>query len=800
MRFVGCDLLLIAILLSSGLTAVGQSNSGSVSASAPTVPLTAEDRTRIAAIREQAAPALTVSDLIGLTTVDSTAFSLNGEYIAVVISRGDLTHNTLDAKILVYRTAELQSNPRPVSSCELSAVSDAPIITGLKWLTSNEEVAFLGQQGEQLQQVYVLDIRTNKLRQVSHSPTKVRLFIVTDGGDFLYAANPPASKPEPAEYAAMRARGFAVDPEIYLANFVRGEWQRVALWDRPEDRPLLRMAHKGQEKTILQLPHNVTNFSVDDANDVANYAIRLSPAGGKVLTTSYIALDRPWWETSWGAFRNVPPLDSWYRQKDGHLHAWMVTDLRTGISKRLLDAPTTYSPTIWPADGKSVIIVNAILPLNSPDPAENAARAKQRMTAEIDLNTGKVLSVITREPLPNWGSIDRWDRETATLTVNPRDKQKGKLTFRKTASGWIEVPASEVPAVEVKRLRLEVVSTMNEPWKLVVVDARTQEKHLVFDPNPGLLEKRRVARVTELRWQSKTGIERSGLLYWPVDYVEGQRYPLFIQTHGGTGGFSPSGWSTTGCAAQPLAGAGMFVLQMGTGGKNMSEADKAGAREGAVQQEGIEAAIDYLDGLGLIDRSKVGLQGFSLTDYHVLYTLTHSKYAFAAATINDGQDGSYFQFMLVNDKFVGARYGEYNGGPPYGAGLKTWLERAPGFNLDRITAPLLATSMGGEVNGFGGGPFRVAFQWEPVMGLLMQGRPAELVYFHNGAHELVKPWERYTSQQNCTVDWYRFWLQGYERKEPVAEAGETKEDLQKQYARWHKLRDMRDAKRRESES
>ena len=33
-------------------------------------------------------------------------------------------------------------------------------------------------------------------------------------------------------------------------------------------------------------------------------------------------------------------------------------------------------------------------------------------------------------------------------------------------------------------------------------------------------------------------------------------------------------------------------------------------------------------------------------------------------------------------------YGGVNGGPPFGKALDLWRERAPGFNLDHITAPL----------------------------------------------------------------------------------------------------------------
>src|SRR5216110_730165 len=98
----------------------------------------------------------------------------------------------------------------------------------------------------------------------------------------------------------------------------------------------------------------------------------------------------------------------------------------------------------------------------------------------------------------------------------------------------------------------------------------------------------------------------------------------------------------------------------------------------------------------------------------------------------------------------------------------------PGFRLDHVTTPLRLTAIG---------PHSVLEEWEPYAGLRAQGKPAELAYIPEGEHILVKPWERMTSQQGA-VDWYRFWLQDYEDPDPAKA---------EQYARWHKLRAMRDS-------
>src|ERR1051325_8397211 len=193
--------------------------------------------------------------------------------------------------------------------------------------------------------------------------------------------------------------------------------------------------------------------------------------------------------------------------------------------------------------------------------------------------------------------------------------------------------------------------------------------------------------------------------------------------------------------------------------------------EGPFDQDMLEGAIDALDQRGLIDRTKVGLQGFSRTCYTGLYFLTHSSYSIAAADLSDGVDYSYVQYIVYGG---GTSAERINGGSPWGSSHVQWLERAPGFRLDRVTTPLRLTAIG---------PHSVLQEWEPYAGLLAQGKPAELVYIPDGSHILVKPWERMTSQQGV-VDWWRFWLQGYEDPDPAKA---------EQYGRWRKLAAQRDS-------
>jgi hypothetical protein len=118
------------------------------------------------------------------------------------------------------------------------------------------------------------------------------------------------------------------------------------------------------------------------------------------------------------------------------------------------------------------------------------------------------------------------------------------------------------------------------------------------------------------------------------------------------------------------------------------------------------------------------------------------------------------------------------------------MELSPGFNLDHIHTPLQLVALGEA--GYSTPGAAVLAEWQTFFGLSFQGKPVELVFLPSADHNVVKPWDRIASQQGA-VDWFRFWLQGYERADPIADAEETATSLVAQYARWHKLKDLQQA-------
>ena len=221
-----------------------------------------------------------------------------------------------------------------------------------------------------------------------------------------------------------------------------------------------------------------------------------------------------------------------------------------------------------------------------------------------------------------------------------------------------------------------------------------------------------------------------------------------IQTHG----FDPKrfwidGPWPTAFAAQALAAHGIVVLQVREGYEDLNTPKEAERVMGAY-----EGAIDELDRMGLIDRTHVGIIGFSRTSFYVKYTLTHSSYPFAAAVVADGIDAGYFQYITYANAIpsLAAHFESINDGLPYGIGMPRWFKHSPGFLLDKVRTPVLIEAIGraGLLN-----------EWEWFSGLSRLGKQVHLIYIPDGDHVLEKPWERLTSQEQ-SVDWLCFWLKG----------------------------------------
>ena len=690
-------------------------------------------------------------------------FSPDRKHFVVVLKRGNLEANTNEYSLVLFQTAEVFQSPEPSVLVSLASSSNRPAINNVFWLDDNDTILFLGEHPGEQTALYSLKCSSKELRKLTNHATNLTSFVTTASGkEIVYAAKNPVST-FLTENASRN--GIAVSSE-WVTDLIRGSYG-----GKEYDDDTLFIKQLGKEAEAKIAIHGRIG-GIDPA-------MSLSPDGAHLLLQTEATHVSNGWSEYEDRFLQMFTRHTGRRGASINIYQYELVDTLTGASEVLIDTPIPPdlgSEMAWSPDSKSVAVSDVYLPLNIDDPAERELRKAHTFLVEFKIPSRQFVK-IGQEDL----RLLNWDPKTGYVAcdVGRTDSFNGKVTpkayFRKSGETWSRSSAREQTGVpSLPDITLE--EGMNTPPHIVANDPPTGRKSILMDLNPQF-QNLALARVEEIRWRDAGGNEVKGGLYWPPDYVAGNRYPLVLQTHGWTPvKFWIDGpWATT-FAAQPLAGQGFFVLQVPelADPKDWHLAETP--EEAPWAMAAYEGAIDDLDRRGLIDRDRVGITGFSRTFWYVTYTLTHSKRHFAAADIADGVDYGYFQYLAFSnaDRGSASEYEQVYGGPPFGKGLSQWLKQSPAFLMDKIETPLRIQALY---------PTSLLSDWHWYTGLLQLGKPVEMIYIPEGTHILEKPWERMTSQQG-NVDWFCFWLKGEEDPDP------TKAE---QYQRWRELRKLQDA-------
>ncbi len=318
------------------------------------------------------------------------------------------------------------------------------------------------------------------------------------------------------------------------------------------------------------------------------------------------------------------------------------------------------------------------------------------------------------------------DEATVTLKQGPKDQVVQR--YRLDENGWHLIASSAVSEAS-RDIQISIRQSLNEPPTLWVSNRRTGKARQLWDPNPQLGHMR-FGEASLYQWKDKAGREWSGVLVKPVGYEAGKRYPLVVQMYSYVENqFLTDGLYPTAFAARHLASVGFVVLQIKKRPDTLSEADPQ------VHLEGYRSAIESLDAAGMVDRSRVGVVGFSWTCWYAVNALIKDPSLFAAATIADGLDNSYMQYLVFG---VGAhpilrQMDRIRETSPFGDGLKKWMEEAPGFHLDQVQSPVRIEAIN---------PGSVLQEWEMYASLRIQKKPVDLIYFPHGTH-IHHRWRRW---------------------------------------------------------
>ncbi len=696
---------------------------------------------------------------IGSSKGHVAKFSPDGKRFIVISQKGNLQNNTNEYALLLYQTPEVFRKPKPEVILTMTSSSNGPAVLNLKWLPDNETVAFLGENQGEVPQINTFNIRTKHLDRLTNHPTPITQYDVSSNGEVV-VFDAPSPTEKIIGTAEARRNGIAVSIED-LPQILAGD-----CFHPP--------AYNSYQQLFVKLKENSESHApVDDFID-SLIPISLSPSGRYAVLQGFV--------------RNVPKIWERYRDPEirkraiekppkgsyANLLRYLLLDTKTAEVTPLLDTPrNSRVRATWAPDGNSVLLSGARLPIDIEDATEREEREKYVYVVEVFVPSREVLKIrhdTDNETLfqPRWEGTNRIFLERAF----GRPDNPVPAAYERNGSLWKEAPVRLEDSKTVAPLNVVLEEDMNSPPKVYASDPEGKGKTLLLDLNPQFTDLD-FGKIEKAIWNGTDGHEFSGGLFWPPDYISGNRYPLVIQTHG----FNPSVFSMDGipyppAAARALASRGFFVLQVNGPNKDYADYQGNDPQEAPVQMAAYEGAIEWLDSRGLIDRDRVGLVGFSRTVYYVAYTLTHSKYYFAAGIMADGISGGYFPYLAF--PFVEPDYEFLNGGSPYGRTAASWWENSPGFNLDKVHTPVRLETHGSFAS------VQILSEWEWFAGLSRLNKAVDLIYLPDGSHILVKPWERMVSQQGA-VDWFCFWLKGEEDPDPAKA---------EQYKRWGELKKM----------
>ena len=159
--------------------------------------------------------------------------------------------------------------------------------------------------------------------------------------------------------------------------------------------------------------------------------------------------------------------------------------------------------------------------------------------------------------------------------------------------------------------------TISEPespgeiWRLSpTTDGPQRVTHLYDDLSRDFA----LPRQERVEWRGIDGVSVEGLLYYPVDYVVGQRYPLVVQTHGGPQASDKFGWVSPSSYVPLLTGLGYAVLKPNyrgsTGYGDAFLRDMVGGYFRNAHTD-VMAGVDHLIDRGVVDGDRMAKMGWS---------------------------------------------------------------------------------------------------------------------------------------------------------------------------------------------
>jgi dipeptidyl aminopeptidase/acylaminoacyl peptidase len=703
---------------------------------------------------------------------DSIRISPDGKKAAYLVKSANLDTNQNDYALYV----------EDVSRQGLA--ENAPLITtvdasGLTWVGDGRRIALLSRRAGRVA-VTEVDAVTGRVDVIARAASDIREFSIDrNGSTLVFAIEEPRSSAESMHSDMDDESGFQI--RFKTASESSELERRVFLTRRTDAGAWTKPAPVVLESPFTKKPVEILPYT---------YSLRLSVSpNGRFVLVSYLVSDgvpREWSQSKW-----VEEIEN----SSGPLLLTVLHDLTTGATSMPFRTPWAYSiAPLWSPDSGS-FLESASAPVGSrleTEDEQDGRRGNAHLywvdlsTNNVQLATGysgdsvlplswsakneAVIQINSKTVVNVARDLDGWhDRSTLRLPLEDRFHCFGLATDGRTFVGSFESPT--------------------DPPRLFRFQSGETEVKPFADMNPQLGQMQ-MARAEEIRWKISTGFEVHGLLLKPASYEPHHRYPLVIQTQTNHGAYLCDAGDVhfPSFCPQPLASAGILYLVRISGDNDRRMDDEpqypkgypGGIGEAAFYMDMWDSAVKTLSEEGIVDPSKVGIIGFSRTGWYTEFALAHGTVPYAAATLADNVQYSLAEYWLLHSESYMRGADAMYGGSPYGKGLANWQKYSVSFALENIRLETMGHSV--PYRSQQTPPLSLSSVLDVFAGLNQLGKPVEWYYYPEEEHTPDHPLARLASVTR-NVDWYRFWLTGYEDPNPAKT---------EQYQRWRKLRESYD--------
>jgi dipeptidyl aminopeptidase/acylaminoacyl peptidase len=434
-----------------------------------------------------------------------------------------------------------------------------------------------------------------------------------------------------------------------------------------------------------------------------------------------------------------------------------LIDPASGSMSDLVENPGKLGSFEWSPDGKSLAFISGADKNDAVDGSlficevpnsthftglKNYSADFVGSVVDVDWLNEETVLFVSEEGVHTTLRKQRIGSDQSELVINPGEtvfksisKSNGKIVFAGETSGHPkELYTHDLESRQASR------NTFHNEWLKYI----------------------KLAKQETIEYKASDGLKIEGLLFYPVNFVEGKKYPMITYIHGGPESTNSYGWNTGyNRWGQSAAAKDFFVFmpnyRAGSGRGNkftmMGFAD-AGGREFVDVLDG----IDYLVDKGYVDREKVGIGGGSYGGYFSAWAASRHTEHFAAAV----------SFVGIGNQLVKRNTTDI----PWESYLVHWgywvnenpmevYDRSPVRYAEKMNTPLLL------LHGNKDPRVHPSQSLEMYRAFKLKGNaPVRLVWYEGEGHGNRKNTNRLDYHLR-TLEWFEYYLKGENSKDSM---------------------------------